>query len=114
MNKQKQFRFYERMEFDDEQLNEIKRGIEDGLDVSVYARITMPAEEMAHIRKSMNFNKSLNSVVQTKNDIDTSNIEEEIVAKSKEEVIADAATILGETSIVAAVITVLLALLRII
>lgn len=102
------------MDFDDEQLDEIKKGIEDDLDVSVYARTNMPAQEMAHIRKVMNFNRSLNNVVQPKDDIETSANEVKIEARTKEESIAEAALVLGEVSIVAAVITILLAMLRII
>ena len=116
MNKknQKQYRFYQSLEFDDEQLDEIKKGIDDGLDVSVYARSNMPASEMAHIRKSMNFKRSLNAVVNPQDDKDTSNIEEEINAKTKEEKLTDVAIGIGEVSIVAAVIAALLAILRII
>lgn len=113
-DKQQQLKFYERMGFDDEQLDEIKKGIEDGLDISVYARKDMPAKEMAHIRKSMNFKKSLNSVVNERNDIDTSSNEEEIEVRTKEESIAEMAIVLGEASIVIAVIAILLSLQRII
>ena len=48
--------------FNEDQLFEIKKGIEEGNDVSAFARLKMPASEMAHIRKTQNFKKSLNKI----------------------------------------------------
>lgn len=39
--------------FNSEQLNEIRIGLEDELDVSFYARRDMPASEMMYIRKEL-------------------------------------------------------------
>ena len=39
--------------FNEEQLEEIKVGLEQDLDISLYARVEMPASEMNHVRKSL-------------------------------------------------------------
>ena len=49
---------YEGGGFTKDQLFEIERGLQSGLDVSVYARKGIPAEDMSHIRKSLFLKKS--------------------------------------------------------
>lgn len=101
--------------FNEEQLYEIKKGIEEGNDVSAFARLKMPASEMAHIRKTQNFKKSLNKIVDEKpQKQEEETIEEEIDIRTKYEKIADLAITIGEISIVVAVISLLLIMLRII
>lgn len=39
--------------FNEEQLSEIKEGLEMGVDISTYAKPNIPASEMNHIRKSL-------------------------------------------------------------
>lgn len=57
MDKEKKeiFERYENGSFDSEQLKEIRKGIENGQDISVYARVGIPAEDMAYIRKFLQF-----------------------------------------------------------
>ena len=101
--------------FNEDQLFEIKKGIEDGNDVSAFARPKMPASEMAHIRKTQNFKKSLNKVVEKEKPQQVEEIDEvEVDIRTKYEKIADFAIGLGETSIVIAIILLLLIMLRII
>lgn len=103
--------------FNEEQLFEIKKGIEDGIDVSEYAIPGASASAMAHIRKTINFNRSLKKISNNKkeeiNEIDESE-EIEIDVRTKHEKMADYSILIGETSIVIAVIALLLIMLRII
>lgn len=72
MEKEKK-EIYERYEngaFDSDQLKEIKKGIENGQDVSVYARIGIPAEDMAYIRKFLQVRESIKEIEEPKEDWD--------------------------------------------
>ena len=42
---------YQNKGFTEDQLEEIRKGLEEGFDISVYARKNIPSEEMAYIRK---------------------------------------------------------------
>lgn len=56
MNKkeiEKRLTEYEKQGFDDWQLYEIRKGLENGLDVSKYADLELSDEEMAKIRKEL-------------------------------------------------------------
>lgn len=112
--KLKLFESYLNKGFSEDQLYEIKLGIEQGNDVSAFARLKMPASEMAHIRKTQNFKKSLNKIVEKPKTQVEEIIEEEIDIRTKYEKIADIAISIGETSIVIGVISLLLIMLRVI
>ena len=45
------YKRYEHKGFSEDQLEEIRKGLEQGFDISVYARKNIPSEEMAYIRK---------------------------------------------------------------
>ena len=51
------FEKYQNSGFTEDQLLEIKKGIEEDLDISMYARVLIPASEMAYIRKALHFKK---------------------------------------------------------
>ena len=106
------FRQYLGQGFDDEQLQEIKLGLIDGLDVTKYARTTMPAGEMAHLRKQMNYEASLNKPEPTYiNKVGNKNIEQE---QDKIIALADVVETMGEISILIAGITIILVILRLV
>ena len=103
--------------FNEEQLYEIRKGIEDGIDVSEYAVPGASASAMAHIRKTINFNRSLKKISNDHTDqVEEVNESEEIEIdiRTKHEKMADRAILIGETSIVIAILALLLIMLRII
>jgi len=50
---------YKNAGFSDEQLDEIQKGLVEGFDVSIYARVNIPASEMAYIRKYLFYKKGI-------------------------------------------------------
>jgi len=111
----KKYQSYLDKGFNEEQLQEIKQGIEDGNDISAYARIKMPASEMAHVRKTQNFKKSLSNITKENNAVEINeNLEEDIDVRTRNEKIADIGIFIGDSSIVIAIILFLLIMLRIV
>lgn len=109
----KKFNRYKEMGFDEDQLDEIKQGIIEGHDVLTYARLDIPAVEMAHIRKSLNFQKSLDKYdkkepepVQEEKEEEQVEVKEEVYL-TKHEKLASAATALAEISIAISIVVVL-------
>ena len=47
---------YKSQGFDEDQLEELRQGMEDELNVKLYARLDMPASEMAYLRKQLYLN----------------------------------------------------------
>ncbi len=56
--------------FNDEQLEEIMKGIEAGYDVSVYARKGIPAADMAYIRKYLKYKDTVIEVEDPDDDLE--------------------------------------------
>lgn len=107
------FRQYLGQGFDEYQLEEIKLGLKDGLDVSRYARTSMPAGEMAFIRKQMNYDASLNKPTEPTYINKVGELDEE---KKQDIVItlSSVAITLGEISILIAGIAIILVKLRLV
>lgn len=107
-----QFKNYLGQGFDEHQLQEIKLGLIDGLDVTRYARTSMPAGEMAYLRKQMNYEASLNKPEPTyikKEGILNEEREQDIVIT-----LASVVETLGEVSILIAGIAIILVKLRLV
>jgi len=68
---------YQNQGFSQEQLEEIELGLQSGYDVSIYARLDIPASEMAHIRKYLNLYKSKDSEVKKEEKDDFDKVNEE-------------------------------------
>ena len=85
--------------------------------MSEYAISGASASAMAHIRKTINFNRSLKKISndQSSQVVEINDVDEtEVDIRTKHEKLADVAITIGETSIVIAIMALLLIMLRII
>ena len=105
------YRIYLGQGYDEDQLLEIKLGLQDGVDVSRYASVTMPANDMAYQRKLLNYDKAKMEPKQNLGNIKITNNTEK---KDKYLSYADVAITVGEISVLIAGIVVILIKLHLI
>ena len=92
--------------FDVNQLQEIKQGLQDDLDVTRYARTDMPASAMSYQRKLMNV--ELSEKTPEPDFVNKKEVMEEDQEKDTVLVLASVAEVLGEISILIAGIAIIL------